>query len=119
MNLSPLWVPVLEEENWIVKHWANIGSANATDRFIFEWAKKRGFIIFTHDLDFGSILSATNADFPSVIQIRTQNIMPEKLSKRLISVLKEYEIYLKKGILLTVDDNNLRVRILPVHKNIL
>lgn len=36
-----------------------------------------GYVVFTHDLDFGDILAATNADDPSVIQVRTQNLHEE------------------------------------------
>ncbi len=41
-----------------------------------EWAKTNSHIVFTHDLDFGAILAATNAIAPSVIQVRTQDVMP-------------------------------------------
>jgi predicted nuclease of predicted toxin-antitoxin system len=34
-----------------------------------EWARANRYIVFTHDLDFGSLLAATGAETPSVIQI--------------------------------------------------
>ena len=40
---------------------------------------KELFIVFTHDLDFSSLLFATGAKAPSVIQLRVQNILPSSL----------------------------------------
>jgi len=59
-------------------------------------------------------LAATNAIAPSVIQVRTQNILPEALAERLIKIIKEYELQLSDGALLTVDDLRSRIRILPM-----
>ncbi len=71
MNLSPGWVSVLEEAGHTASHWSNIGLLNAPDREVLSWAKANGYLLFTHDLDFGAILAATEAEGPSVIQIRT------------------------------------------------
>ncbi len=32
MNLSPLWVSVLEEAGWKAVHWTHVGAPNASDR---------------------------------------------------------------------------------------
>lgn len=77
MNLSPAWVSVLEEAGHTASHWSTIGSLNAPDREVLLWAKANGYLLFTHDLDFGAILAATEAEGPSVIQIRAQDISPD------------------------------------------
>jgi predicted nuclease of predicted toxin-antitoxin system len=41
-----------------------------------EWARARKYIVFTHNLDFGSLLAATGVDTPSVVQVRTQLLKP-------------------------------------------
>ena len=64
MNLSPQWVSVLSSAGHECTHWSEVGSANAPDRDIMAWARSNGFVVFTHDLDFGAILAATDADFP-------------------------------------------------------
>ncbi|HFA49221.1 MAG TPA: hypothetical protein ENJ95_09410 [Bacteroidetes bacterium] len=114
MNLSPTWVPVFEKAGWEVLHWSSVGNHDTPDKIIFDWAKENGFIIFTHDLDFGAILAATKSDLPSVIQVRTQDIMPESLAERLITIIKNFETHLEKGVLLTVDEIKSRIRILPI-----
>ena len=74
MNLSPLWVQLLTDAGHEAVHWSRIGAPNASDREIMAWARSNGFIVFTHDLDFGTILASTDAEAPSVFQLRTQDI---------------------------------------------
>ncbi len=66
MNLSPAWVSVLEEAGYTASHWSTIGSLNAPDREVLLWAKANGYVLFTHDLDFGAILAVTEAEGPQV-----------------------------------------------------
>ena len=72
MNLSPVWVPFLEKAGHEVRHWRDIGSPTAPDTEIMEWARKNKYVVFTHDLDFGTLLYVTNAIAPSVIQLRSE-----------------------------------------------
>lgn len=57
MNLSPDWVAVLRAAGWEAEHWAQVGNPRATDTEIMAWAEERGWVVFTHDLDFGSLLA--------------------------------------------------------------
>jgi predicted nuclease of predicted toxin-antitoxin system len=113
MNIPPLWVKYLQKEGWEVVHWAQIGDIRAPDIEIMAWAKQNGYIVFTHDLDFGAILAATHADGPSVVQIRVQDIFPQKLARRLIPVLRMHEALLGEGVLMVIDEQKSRIRILP------
>jgi predicted nuclease of predicted toxin-antitoxin system len=115
MNLSPDWVPLLENAGWEVVHWSSIGPPNAPDHEIFAYARSNGYVIFTHDLDFGSILAATQADSPSVFQVRTQNVSPKYLGHLVISAFRQFEQHLEDGALVTVDEKRLRTRVLPLH----
>ena len=114
MNLSPDWVEVFQKSGWQAQHWSQIGSPTATDQEIMGWARAEGWIVFTHDLDFGTLLSLTRARSPSVIQVRTQDVMPTHLANRLIQVLREQESALENGALVTIDEAKSRVRILPL-----
>lgn len=115
MNLSPLWVCVLEENGFEAVHWSTVGDPRATDRTIMAWAARLGYVVFTHDLDFGALLAATRAESPSVIQLRTQDTLPEEVSSLLISVLQKFSAELTHGALLVVDENRSRIRILPLN----
>ena len=115
MNLSPQWVSVFEDAGVDAIHWSSIGQPTATDEEILSHAKVHGYVLFTHDLDFGAILAATNAENPSVIQVRVQDVAPERLSKVIIAAIHQFEGYLSTGALITIDDKSSRARILPIN----
>ena len=81
-----------------------------------KWALAHDYIVFTHDLDFSAILAATQAAAPSVIQVRTQDVMPAHLEPVIVTALRQYEAELKAGALLIVHEGRLRVRILPLKR---
>jgi predicted nuclease of predicted toxin-antitoxin system len=113
MNLSPDWVAVFKQQGWQALHWSTVGNPRATDSVIMEWARANGYVVFTHDLDFETLLATTLVQGPSVIQVRIQDIMPQSLGSRLVQILRQYEPALEKGALVTVDEIRSRVRILP------
>lgn len=116
MNLSPEWVDTFAAENIESVHWSNVGDPRAEDTEIMEYARANGYIVFTHDLDFGTILALTQTESPSVIQVRTQDILPSHLARIIIPVLHNNESFLSKGALIVVDETRARVRILPLKK---
>ncbi len=78
------------------------------------WARANDCVILTHDLDFGAILAASQADAPSVLQIRAMDLLPAHLEERLLHALKHFEDALREGALIVVDEARLRGRILPL-----
>ena len=117
MNLSPDWVPLLQEHDFQAVHWSSIGAPNADDTDIMQWARDNQAVVFTHDLDFGIILALTRAGTPSVIQTRTQDVSPTHLGARVISVLHAHREVIASGALITIDEAKSRVRILPIEPN--
>lgn len=114
MNLSPVWVEVLQRHGWEAVHWSTIGDPKAKDREIMKWAKTLEWVVFTHDLDFGAILAVTRAEGPSVVQVRTQDVSPTYLEPIIIPVLRAHEAALEQGALVIIDEKKSRVRILPL-----
>jgi predicted nuclease of predicted toxin-antitoxin system len=114
MNLSPDWAAVLEREGWEAIHWSNVGNPRATDSEIMAWAKQNGRVVFTHDLDFGTALALTQAEGPSVIQVRTQDVTPPAIEKLVVSALRQFQAELEKGALIVLDEAHSRARILPL-----
>jgi predicted nuclease of predicted toxin-antitoxin system len=114
MNLSPDWVVALREAGFESVHWSHVGDPRASDETIMDYAKGRGYVVFTHDLDFGAILAATQAEAPSVVQVRTQDVDPVSLSKVVVLLLHNYREQLEKGALICLDEDAQRVRILPI-----
>lgn len=81
-----------------------------------EWARVHSFVLFTHDLDFGTILAITHSDGPSVIQMRTHKVLPASSEDILIHLLHRFESQLEQGSLIVVDDAKARIRVLPLRK---
>ena len=116
MNMSPQWANALISKGIPAVHWSSVGSPNASDIEIANFAKKNDFIILTHDLDFGVILFITNGQKPSIVQLRINDIYPEKDSDYLISALNFAKAELESGALLTIDTKRTRLRILPLRE---
>ncbi len=114
MNLSPSLATFLNEGGWDAVHWSEVGDPRAPDRLIFNWAKKNNYTVITHDLDFSAILAATKTKCPSVIQIRTQDVSIRHIKPIILTLLKRYESYIEAGALLTFNETNSRIRLLPL-----
>jgi predicted nuclease of predicted toxin-antitoxin system len=116
MNLSPAWSIYLDQNGIEARHWSSLGPATATDVDIMRYAAEHGFHVVTNDLDFGSILAATQGRKPSVIQIRSDNLGPQTIGPSVVAALKQMEAALNDGALLTIDPKRIRVRLLPLEK---
>jgi len=114
MNLSPDWVTALTNHGISAVHWSTVGDPRAEDAVIMDWARENGYVVFTHDLDFGAALALTQAEGPSVIQVRTQDVTPQHLEPAVINVLENNAALLNAGCLIVLDEGRSRVRILPL-----
>jgi predicted nuclease of predicted toxin-antitoxin system len=116
MNLSPLWVAVFARRGWHAIHWSSVGDPKASDRTVMEYARSNDYVVFTHDLDFGTLLALAGSSGPSVIQIRAQDILPEHLERLIIAAFREHEAAIEAGALVVVDEERARVRLLPIRR---
>ena len=116
MNLSPTWVRFLEENGFEAVHWSTTGEPTATDAVIMAWARNRGFVVVTHDLDFSALLASTEAFGPSVIQVRTQDVLPDAVGSDVVRVLRDHRAALDEGAIVSIDEVASRVRVLPIRR---
>jgi predicted nuclease of predicted toxin-antitoxin system len=114
MSLPPTWIVRFQAEGWLAVHWSKIGAVNAEDSTILSWARTNGYAVFTHDLDFGTLLALTRAVGPSVVQIRTQDVLPQAIGNLVVSAIRQHESQLARGALLVIEEAKSRVRILPL-----
>jgi predicted nuclease of predicted toxin-antitoxin system len=114
MNLSPAWVAFLVRHGFESVHWSSVGEATSRDAEILGYAKREGFVVFTHDLDFGSLLAVSKATGPSVIQVRTQDTLPSAIGEVVMRAIQATNEQLAKGALVTVEPDRFRIRILPI-----
>ena len=114
MNLSPTWVPFLVKHGFEAVHWSVIGQASAPDSEILGYAEANGFVVFTHDLDFGMLLAARKTHGPSVIQIRSQDVLPSAIGESIVRAIGVASSHLQTGALVTIDLTRQRIRMLPI-----
>ena len=113
MNLSVEWVDELARHGWSAV-WSAVGDPSAEDSVIMAWALANAHVVFTHDLDVGTMLALTHATGPSVLQVRGQDVLPEDIGPVVIAALRQHDAALAAGALVVVDVKKSRVRVLPL-----
>jgi predicted nuclease of predicted toxin-antitoxin system len=114
MNLAPRWADYLTTNGFEAEHWSNIGTPEATDLEIMQYAKRTDSVVLTNDLDFSAILATTGGYKPSVAQIRANDVRPETIGKQVVDALLQAAEELNSGALVTVLPSLSKVRILPL-----
>lgn len=112
--MSPAWIACLAEGGHDAVHWSTLGDPRAKDRTVMAWAVREGRIVLTNDLDFGAILAATGATSPSVLQIRTEDVLPDTCGARVLAAPRRFGTEIELGALISVDARTDRARILPI-----
>ena len=116
MNLTPAWAETLRAAGHDAVHWSVVGSPQASDRALMEWARNEHRLELTHDLDFGAILAVTGANGPSVLQVRAQDTLPDRLGPLVLDASRQYRDLLEAGALVVLDERNVRARVLPLRR---
>ena len=117
VNLSPSWVDRLARHGFEAVHWSTIGAATAPDLEILERATEHHFVVITNDLDFSAILSAGAVDGPSVVQIRSQDLLSDVVVSIVAKALDAHREDIERGALLSIDEAGTRVRVLPLRRS--
>ena len=78
------------------------------------WAREHHHVVFTHDLDFGTLLALTRARGPSVIQVRAHDVLPVYLELTVVTAVRNHETHLHNGAIVTVHESRGKVRMLPI-----
>jgi predicted nuclease of predicted toxin-antitoxin system len=87
---------------------------NARSSWLTDEGAGRDYVVITHDLDFSAILAVTRGDRPSVVQIRADDLGPERIGYRVIAALAQARPELERGALLAIDVHRTRLRMLPL-----
>lgn len=114
MNLPPAWCTVLRGVGHDAVHWSEVGAMSAPDEEILGWAAERGYVVFTHDLDFSTMLAASRQSRPSVMQMRVNDVLPEAQSGTVLTAVAQFQRELEAGALVTIEPARARVRVLPL-----
>lgn len=116
MNQTPEWVPFFAKEGIESRHWSTVGDPHSADDTLLAWAREHGWIVFTNDLDFGALLAQAGTTGPSVIQARTQDLLPAGLGRTMVEILRRFDAELDRGALIVVEPASARVRVLPIRR---
>ena len=110
MNLSPRLATHLSNHGHDATHWLEVGQPDAADNQILQWAGEQHRVIVTGDLDFGTMLIARNLDRPSIIQLRTEVTLAEKIGDLVATAIAQTETFLDDGAIVTIESTRVRVR---------
>lgn len=114
MNISPRWVHFFKTNRIEAIHWLDCGAPDAQDCEIMAHAREHDYIVFTHDLDFSTLLATSKDSKPSVIQLRSNDISPEAAGNSILAAIRQMQTQLEAGALLTIDPKRARIRLLPL-----
>lgn len=64
------------------------------------YAREHGYVVISHDLDFSAILAATHAQGPSVVQVRTQDVLSPAFVQLLRAAIRQFTVELEMGAIL-------------------
>ena len=95
-------------------HTGEIGMAESADHKILQRALDEGRVVVTLDADFHALLALSQARQPSVIRIRMEGLRAEAFTELVQSVIERCAEDLKNGAMVSVNDFQIRVRLLPV-----
>lgn len=114
-NLSPRLVDVLSAAGWDVVHVASLGLRSAPDRAVLDAARHDGRYLVSADTDFGALLASSHAAGPSVVLVRRViGRRVNDLANILTANLPPIEDDLKRGSIVVIGDDSLRIRQLPI-----
>lgn len=97
-------------------HVGDRGLATATDTKILDVGRQEGMVVVTLDADFHALLALSGVTGPSVIRIRIEGLRGEDLARLLVGVIEICDDDLLKGAMVSVTENGVRIRRLPVFR---
>lgn len=95
-------------------HVGDVGLATASDAKILDFSRQEGRVVVTLDADFHALLALSGAGGPSVIRIRIEGQRAEDIASLLVNVLEVCKDNVTKGAMISVTENGLRIRQLPL-----
>jgi predicted nuclease of predicted toxin-antitoxin system len=115
MGISPATVAFLRELGHEAVHLHELGLDRMPDPDILDRARRDGQVILTSDLGFGDLLAHSGAGLPSVIIFRLSDMRPTSVNAHLGVALRKFGDDLVAGAILSVTDQRIRVRRLPIN----
>jgi predicted nuclease of predicted toxin-antitoxin system len=116
IHISPVTIEDLQRNGYGIQRVTEFLPPNAVDEEIINLSIQQDAIIITQDLDFSNLIVQHGLTKPSVISLRIEKPTPQKVTEILMNLLPRIKEELLKGCIISVDDNQFRIRQLPVRK---
>lgn len=116
MGISPRSVAYLRGLGHDAVHLHEEGLGRMPDPTILRKAHDEGRVLLTNDLDFGELMAASGAVLPSVVIFRLRDMRPEQVNGYLGEVVTGYREMLEQGVIVSVRERQIRIRVLPVER---
>jgi len=104
----------LRQWGWTVEHVSEIGWACATDFQILDRARATSAMCVTLDSDFHALLAVAQSSMPSLVRIRQEGLKGPALAGLIQSVWERVGDDLARGAAVTVSEDRIRLRRLPI-----
>jgi len=114
VHISPLTVVALKSQGYDIVRITDLLPATAADVEILELARVEGKVVLTQDLDFSMLVALSNHGLPSLITLRLSSAKPDVVAQKLLDVLPAVETELTEGAAVTISDDSVRIRKLPI-----
>ena len=114
VHISPKTVGDLQKQGYEIIRSLEVLPANAPDINILEFARTENWVILTQDLDFSMLVALSRYSQPSLITLRLSSAKPDIVTQKLLDVLPQIEEALQEGSAITIQDESIRIRKLPV-----
>ncbi len=116
VHISPITITELRNSGYNINRITDFLPATTTDQEIISFAIEVDAVIITQDLDFSSIVVQSGLNKPSVISIRIIKPHPSKVTKILKELLPRIKEDLLRGCIVSVNENQFRIRELPMNR---
>ncbi len=107
------WVRFLEENGFEAVHWSTTGDPTATDAVVMAWGAIAASS-WSPTTSTSPLCSRPPRPGPSVIQVRTQDVLPDAVGAHVVRVLRDHRAALDQSAIISIDELTSRVRVLPV-----
>ncbi|MBI4198438.1 MAG: DUF5615 family PIN-like protein [Chloroflexi bacterium] len=114
LHISPLTVRYLLSLGHDAVRSSSLLPSNASDDAIVAAAIQHDRVILTQDMDFSAIIARSGQGKPSLLLLRLSSSRVEHVNTVLERFLPELEHAIPSGVIVTIEDNRVRTRTLPV-----
>jgi predicted nuclease of predicted toxin-antitoxin system len=115
-SLQHEFAAVLSGHGHDTVHVADVGLQGAPDVDVLAKARADDRVVVTADTDFGTLLALSGASGPSVILLRRSGRRVHERARIVLLVLDLVADQLAAGSVVTVDNERIRIRPLPVDR---